>query len=175
MVCRVQSFEGMKQLVAAMMFVMGAGCASPATPDGCGDLVIDPLKETCDDGNTESGDGCSSDCQFEETVTAHWTLENSAGEAQQCPAGFDTVDVIAQTLRVNLTEASFPCADGQGTFEMHETPRSPTSGFLLQIRRGDTGELFSQTPSPDPPGVRTHDHRFDIRFKVTTDIGRLSL
>ena len=30
----------------------------------CGDFVID-AGETCDDGNTRSGDGCSSDCRVE--------------------------------------------------------------------------------------------------------------
>jgi cysteine-rich repeat protein len=35
--------------------------------EGCGNRVIDS-GEQCDDGNTESGDGCSSTCQLEEGV-----------------------------------------------------------------------------------------------------------
>ena len=163
----------------AMGLVMCAGCATdgrqPASIEGCGNGVLDQLQETCDDGNLVSGDGCSSDCRIEETIIAHWTLENSAGEAQLCPASFDTVDVIAMTLRVSVPVASFPCVDGEGTFEMHELPRSPTNGFLLQIRRGGTDELFSQTMSFGLPGGPTLDHPFDVRFKVTTDIGRLGL
>jgi cysteine-rich repeat protein len=34
---------------------------------GCGDGVRDRDTEVCDDGNTEDGDGCSSDCQSDET------------------------------------------------------------------------------------------------------------
>ncbi|WP_272428983.1 DUF4215 domain-containing protein [Polyangium jinanense] len=32
----------------------------------CGDGVLDPLNEICDDGNTASGDGCSGDCDVAE-------------------------------------------------------------------------------------------------------------
>lgn len=32
----------------------------------CGDGVLDPLNEVCDDGNTASGDGCSGDCDTPE-------------------------------------------------------------------------------------------------------------
>jgi cysteine-rich repeat protein len=32
---------------------------------GCGDGVTLPPNETCDDGNTTSGDGCSADCHLE--------------------------------------------------------------------------------------------------------------
>ena len=31
----------------------------------CGDGVINPCYEECDDGNTEDGDGCSSECEIE--------------------------------------------------------------------------------------------------------------
>ena len=46
--------------------------AVPPAPPGsgaCGNGVIDP-GETCDDGNTVSGDGCSSTCQIEGGVKA---------------------------------------------------------------------------------------------------------
>jgi cysteine-rich repeat protein len=33
---------------------------------GCGDGVVNP-GEVCDDGNIEDGDGCSADCQSDET------------------------------------------------------------------------------------------------------------
>lgn len=32
----------------------------------CGDAVLDPLNEICDDGNAASGDGCSGDCDVAE-------------------------------------------------------------------------------------------------------------
>lgn len=38
-----------------------SGCEVPA---GCGNGIIEPGEE-CDDGNTQSGDGCSADCRIE--------------------------------------------------------------------------------------------------------------
>jgi len=169
----------MKRLWVAMCLVMSVGCADegdgPASTEGCGDGLSDELKETCDDGNRESGDGCSSDCLIEQTITAHWTFENTAGEVQTCPAGFDTVEVLKETLRVTLAAASFPCVDGEGTFETHEIARSQTGGYRLQLRRGDAGELFGETRSSDYPSGPTGDHPFDLRFKMTTDLGRLAI
>ena len=37
----------------------------PGTPHFCGDGVIDRAHETCDDGNTDDGDGCSASCSLE--------------------------------------------------------------------------------------------------------------
>ncbi len=41
-------------------------CRSDCSAAGCGDLVIDS-GEICDDGNVVSGDGCSPDCQDEDS------------------------------------------------------------------------------------------------------------
>jgi cysteine-rich repeat protein len=38
---------------------------APTTHAVCGDGIVDVATETCDDGNTTSGDGCSSTCQIE--------------------------------------------------------------------------------------------------------------
>ena len=38
--------------------------SDPQTIDACGNSVLDGI-ETCDDGNTTGGDGCSSSCQVE--------------------------------------------------------------------------------------------------------------
>jgi len=40
----------------------------------CGNNIVEP-GETCDDGNTISGDGCSSDCQIEASVCGNGRLE----------------------------------------------------------------------------------------------------
>ncbi len=42
-----------------------AACAStPAPPASCGDMLVQ-IGEQCDDGNTDSGDGCSATCNIE--------------------------------------------------------------------------------------------------------------
>src|SRR5512133_92966 len=41
----------------------GAGGEGGAVPVGCGNGIIEPwVGEACDDGNSESGDGCAGDC-----------------------------------------------------------------------------------------------------------------
>jgi len=37
----------------------------PTTPNTCGNGVLEAPYEECDDGNTDNGDGCSSDCLVE--------------------------------------------------------------------------------------------------------------
>ena len=43
----------------------------------CGDGILDPGEE-CDDGNTNDGDGCSSDCQSSE-VCGNGVLDSDLG------------------------------------------------------------------------------------------------
>lgn len=43
----------------------GGGIDAPS--GGCGDGFLDRTSETCDDGNTTDGDGCSADCSSNET------------------------------------------------------------------------------------------------------------
>jgi cysteine-rich repeat protein len=44
---------------------MGGSGGKPDDMSGCGDgvLLAAALGEVCDDGNSDSGDGCSADCQ----------------------------------------------------------------------------------------------------------------
>jgi cysteine-rich repeat protein len=53
--------------IAALALVVSAWLAGAAHagPNNCGNNVTDP-GETCDDGNTVSGDGCASNCLIEE-------------------------------------------------------------------------------------------------------------
>jgi len=46
--------------------VGGDGCSADCkSAEYCGNGIIDPATETCDDGNTIAGDGCSDNCQSE--------------------------------------------------------------------------------------------------------------
>jgi cysteine-rich repeat protein len=47
-------------------------------PPGCGNRALDP-QEVCDDGNTQNGDGCSSDCRSDETC-GNGIVDPSVGE-----------------------------------------------------------------------------------------------
>lgn len=69
-------------MLLVLTSVLGA-CASTAPSEEevsfCGNGIVEP-GETCDDGNTRSGDGCSSDCQVE----PGWTC---VGEPSRCSRG----------------------------------------------------------------------------------------
>lgn len=45
--------------------ICGQDCRASYPSAFCGDGQVNQLDEECDDGNTASGDGCSSDCRFE--------------------------------------------------------------------------------------------------------------
>lgn len=72
------------------LLVLAAGVATfaciPADPI-CGDGKVDP-PEACDDGNTQSGDGCSPACQLPGTPTQCITLLRGDGTID------DQVDVV---------------------------------------------------------------------------------
>jgi cysteine-rich repeat protein len=59
-------------------------------PDACGNSLVEAT-ETCDDGNTSSGDGCSSDCQTEPfRVNAY---EAQAQSLPRVAAGLDVASI----------------------------------------------------------------------------------
>ena len=60
----------------------------------CGDKILAGT-EQCDDGNTQSGDGCSSTCTFE----AGWSCSSTKGLDSQCfPICDPTGTTIADSL-----------------------------------------------------------------------------
>lgn len=155
----------------ACIAVTGCGAGGGSTEPGCGDGVVDVLDESCDDGNTNSGDGCSSTCLTETAVTVHWKIQNSAGEQQPCPAGFDTVEATPIATRSAGTPIPFRCEDGQAHLEWLEVPRSPAFALRLRIMSSTSHEVFGETM------VLLHSEGvpLDVTGTLITDIGRLDL
>ncbi len=65
--------------------------ANPAAAATCGDWVIENPPETCDDGNTDDGDGCSSTCAEEaascgNNITERAEYCDDGGESAECTA-----------------------------------------------------------------------------------------
>jgi cysteine-rich repeat protein len=58
-------------------------------PVTCGDAMVDPLLELCDDGNVAAGDGCSATCGIE----SGFRCDNPPGLPSACRP--DTFDVLA--------------------------------------------------------------------------------
>jgi cysteine-rich repeat protein len=66
---------------AANSNAANAACRPSCQPRRCGDGIRDTLTEVCDDNNTLAGDGCSPDCQSDETC-GNGVVDFIAGE--QC-------------------------------------------------------------------------------------------
>ena len=80
---------------------------TPPTPSSCVQAVcgdgVQSTGEQCDDGNTTSGDGCDSVCQFE------------AGFS--CTAATAVLDYIAGATPIPSACAAIPDTDGDGVFD----------------------------------------------------------
>jgi cysteine-rich repeat protein/predicted outer membrane repeat protein len=87
----------------------------------CGDGIVDP-SETCDDGNTDDGDGCSSTCQTESptAICGNGAIEGTeecddgnttAGDG--CAADCTNEDVVA--CGDGILQADEECDDGNTT------------------------------------------------------------
>ena len=81
-------------------------CSETCRSRFCGNHVVDP-GEVCDDGNSESGDSCSADCQSDETCGNDY-VDLAAGE--QCDDGEDNSDTTPDACRTDCTAAW--CGDG---------------------------------------------------------------
>ena len=162
----------MIRVLVVMACIVGTGCLwsdeGVVTEPGCGDRMIDQLHESCDDGNTESGDGCSSTCQTETAVTVHWKIQNSAGEPQPCPAGFDIVDVTRLAIRAGGTPSPFRCEDGQAHLEWLEAARNPAFALRLRIISSTSQEVFAETMV----SLHSEGIPLDVTGTLITDVGQ---
>jgi cysteine-rich repeat protein len=143
-----------------------------ATVEGCGDGVVDILKEGCDDGNNDSGDGCSASCSTETTITTHWKLEDHAGVPQPCPAGFDLAELRVAHARSGEQAFPFPCEAGQGTVQVLGAARDAVGAVRVLVKSSATQEVFGETwyaTVPSGGGVA------DVTVTMITDVGRLHL
>ncbi len=125
---RTKSNSGDQDLSTAASADLGNGndLAQSIMPATCGNGMIDP-GETCDDGNSTSGDGCSSTCQTE----IGWA----------CPmVGMPCVRQVY--CGDGIVEAPETCDDG------NTTPGDGCSG-TCQLEPNYT--CMTPTPPPNPP------------------------
>jgi cysteine-rich repeat protein len=83
----------------------GGGNSGDDTTSNCGNSIVDS-GEQCDDGNTVSGDGCSSNCKIE--TCGNGTVDVGAGE--QCDDGNTVSGDGCSASCMNETPAN--CGDG---------------------------------------------------------------
>ncbi len=85
-------------------------CPSDCCPD-CGNLVLDEGEE-CDDGNNESGDGCSRGCNDEDNVATCGNLIWEAGE--ECEDGITEQYGCDESCQITWTCGDQQCDDALG-------------------------------------------------------------
>jgi cysteine-rich repeat protein len=144
----------------------------------CGDGFVDS-GETCDDGNSIAGDGCTA-CRIdvvERMVNVSWQFRALATASDtSCPAGAE--NAIVSTIQVDASGAAvgqertdpFPCSVGAGgiPFEVDEL------GGLVETRvrfEGPSGAYGASLP--EIVDVSTRDA--DVPFVVFTDAGYVAL
>jgi cysteine-rich repeat protein len=82
----------------------GAPCRTDCTDARCGDRIVDP-GETCDDGNTDNTDACTTACQA--PFCGDGLVQAVLGE--QCDAGAANNDTVANACRTTCVRAT--CGD----------------------------------------------------------------
>jgi cysteine-rich repeat protein len=151
----------------------------------CGDGVIDTeIGEQCDDGNTASGDGCSSSCQIEAPVTPPGGGGGPGGGAgiTQNIAVLPTQFTI--TLAVNTNQQQIIRVTNTGTsaatvtmsYSMFDNDSNPadmilmnTSAFILQP--GDTRQIPVTFVALNNTGIFTGSIRVgSITIPVTVNV-----
>jgi cysteine-rich repeat protein len=141
----------------------------------CGNGVIEP-PETCDDGNQQSGDGCSAKCRLEPTPTATRSITPTQPSRTPTPSrtatptvtptvppvcpgdcggdGRVTVDELVRGVRIALGDDSVAScaafdADESGTVTIDELVRG------VRAALDGCSALVNPTPTPTPTGGAT--------------------
>jgi cysteine-rich repeat protein len=138
-----------------MTFQCGAGLSLQAT---CGDGLIEP-GETCDDGNTTSGDGCSSTCQTE--IAYSCTDEPSVCSplipdiGQSSSDGASTgADLVLDNVQVNTTLTSpTQVIDVSGVVENQGQQTAPAATVMVSVDGSVQTQTFS-VPALAPRGAQ---------------------
>jgi cysteine-rich repeat protein len=120
-----------------------ATCTADCTVPACGDRRVDAASgETCDDGNTTSGDGCSGTCDIEEAYCGNDVVDE--GEECDMPPWLPLDDETSDTCSATCTITT--CGDG-------------TVDMVEQCDDGDTenGDGCSESCEVEVCGNRTVD------------------
>jgi cysteine-rich repeat protein len=115
-------------LVAFAETLLGTGCGGD--DGGCANAVLEE-GEACDDGNTNSGDGCSSTCALE----PGWSCSAPAGGKTTCaPVCGDGILVCSEVCDDGNTSAGDGCSPSCFVENGWECSGAPSACALLPAR-----------------------------------------
>jgi cysteine-rich repeat protein len=149
-------FLGFVSLLLVSGCIFEASDDAPGPSHYCGDGIVDPPVETCDDGNTVAGDGCSATCKLEQVgndaaITASWQLKNLAtNSAAACPRDYDTAAIYNQPIDAAGNNVGTPvidlfdCIAKTGTASNLEPTRYLT---WVEITNHDNTSVFAKSLS----------------------------
>lgn len=156
----------------------GSGGGDDTHAPTCGNGVVDP-GETCDDGNTNNGDGCSSSCTTESTTTPRVSLATDTGSATtdlNSPATFTITATSEMGFTGTVTLAAV--ADGAdwtsalGTTSLTITSGGTATAKMTVSAMGDTAALTGNVkvtatysgPASDASVAMTFNPILDVKF-----------
>ena len=137
----------------------------PQPPPRCGDSNVDAaFGETCDDGNTTSGDGCSATCQDEsQTCSPGWYLDcgdtdswnnGSGGSTDVLEAGGGTLVPLDGESALTTSLESF-LVDSEAASALGREARSV---ILEHYSFGRIGDRYRALYELQPERERSGEH-----------------
>ncbi|MFO0555218.1 MAG: hypothetical protein U0271_42965 [Polyangiaceae bacterium] len=124
-----------------------------ATPSFCGDGVLD-ADEACDDGGSQSGDGCDAACFVEDGLACGLATQLSLGTAATTFEG--ATRFVTSSCNASATDVEAPfwfMPEADGTLTIQATAEQPLSIVTTEGCDGVTPTETGCTPYPDVAGT----------------------
>ncbi len=139
------------------------GCSGGACVVGCGDGIVQAARgETCDDGNTTSGDGCSSACAIE--ACGALSLPSRGGYAQVGDAA--PLRLASTSFTIEMWAFATNVGDGCNNVLAAKRGAGRADGWFLSVRGpacSSSGRLFWNVSGAGDP---------ELASSVSAPLGR---
>jgi len=135
----------------------GVACWGYGTTPGatCGDGIVQPASEACDDGNYENGDGCSSDCQSREECgngivdVSEVCDDNENFLANLCSDDCQSIQMVPDGLCADILAVSPEAPDG--IYDLSLGGGTDTVPAYCDMTGGGWTLVFKKSPGVSRP------------------------
>ncbi|MBL0220204.1 MAG: DUF4215 domain-containing protein [Myxococcales bacterium] len=150
-------------------------------PAGCGNGFVEP-EELCDDGNTVSGDGCSSECTSAERCGDGFVDRNRGEQCDDanainrdgCTSRCTSEAVVGTTFGINPTGRE----NGSAAYDVARRRLVMFGGSSTTVFDDEgwewAGDGWFRSPGPHPSGRSLHGMAYDLARARTVMFGGLS-